>query len=109
MLINGEQVEGTGESLAVENPYDEQVLAEVGTASEEELGAAIAGGREAARGGAEPPAPDRGELLHEVAARLRARTDELAEAMTREGGKPLVENSDEVGWTAACFDYYAPV
>ena len=47
------------------------------------------------------------ELLHEVAARLRARTDELARVMTREGGKPLVENSDEVGWTAAAFDYYA--
>ncbi len=27
--------------------------------------------------------------------------------MTAEGGKPLVENSDEVGWTAAAFDYYA--
>ena len=27
--------------------------------------------------------------------------------MTLEGGKPLVENSDEVGWTAAAFDYYA--
>src|ERR687895_1582800 len=31
----------------------------------------------------------------------------LAVAMTLEGGKPLVENSDEVGWTAAAFDYYA--
>ena len=29
------------------------------------------------------------------------------ELMTLEGGKPLVENSDEVGWTAAAFDYYA--
>ena len=38
-------------------------------------------------------------MLHEVAPRLRARTDELAELMTLEGGKPLVENSDEVGWT----------
>ena len=27
--------------------------------------------------------------------------------MTLEGGKPLIENSDEVGWTAAAFDYYA--
>jgi acyl-CoA reductase-like NAD-dependent aldehyde dehydrogenase len=27
--------------------------------------------------------------------------------MTREGGKPLVENADEVGWTAAAVDYYA--
>jgi acyl-CoA reductase-like NAD-dependent aldehyde dehydrogenase len=53
------------------------------------------------------PAVERAELLHEVANRLRARTDELAELMTKEGGKPLVENSDEVGWTAAAFDYYA--
>ena len=27
--------------------------------------------------------------------------------MTLEGGKPLVENTDEVGWVAAAFDYYA--
>ena len=38
---------------------------------------------------------------------MRALTDELARAMTLEGGKPLIENSDEVGWTAAAFDYYA--
>ena len=47
------------------------------------------------------PAAERAELLHEIAARLRARTDELAELMTREGGKPLLENRDEVGWTAS--------
>ena len=29
--------------------------------------------------------------------------------MTLEGGKPVVENSDEVGWTAAAFDYYAEI
>ena len=48
-------------------------------------------------------------MLHEVATRLRARTDELAELMTLEGGKPLIENADEVGWTAAAFDYYAEI
>ena len=46
-------------------------------------------------------------MLHEVATRMRARTDELARVMTLEGGKPLIENSDEVGWIAAAFDYYA--
>ena len=46
-------------------------------------------------------------MLQEVAARMRARTHELAEVMTLEGGKPLLENSDEVGWTAAAFSYYA--
>jgi acyl-CoA reductase-like NAD-dependent aldehyde dehydrogenase len=53
------------------------------------------------------PAVERAELLHEVAVRLRDRTSELARVLTLEGGKPLVENSDEVGWVAACFDYYA--
>ncbi len=52
---------------------------------------------------------ERGELLHDVATKLRERTDELARAMTLEGGKPLIENSDEVGWTAAAFDYYAEI
>ena len=41
--------------------------------------------------------------------RMRDRTEELAELMTREGGKPLIENRDEVGWTASAFDFYAEV
>ena len=107
LLIGGEQVGGAGESLAVENPYTEETIASVELPSAEQVDAALAAAREAARGWAQTPAVERGELLHEVASRLRSRTDELAELMTLEGGKPLVENSDEVGWTAAAFDYYA--
>ena len=51
--------------------------------------------------------PTRAELPHDVARRIREKTDALAETMAREGGKPRIENSDEVGWTAAAFDYYA--
>ena len=100
---------GEGLILEVENPYTEEVIASVGSASDEHVDAAIAAAREASREWARTPAVDRGELLREVATRLRARTDELAEVMTLEGGKPLVENSDEVGWAAACFDYYAEI
>jgi acyl-CoA reductase-like NAD-dependent aldehyde dehydrogenase len=109
LLINGEQVKGNGDPLAVENPYTEETVATVGAPSAEQLDAAIAAARESAGAWAATPAVDRGELLHEVADRLKARTDELAEVMTLEVGKPLVENSDEVGWTAACFDYYAEI
>ena len=52
-------------------------------------------------------AHEKAELLHEVARKIRARTEELATLLTREGGKPLIENRDEMGWSAACFDYYA--
>jgi acyl-CoA reductase-like NAD-dependent aldehyde dehydrogenase len=107
LLIGGEQVDGVGEPLAVENPYTEQTLATVLQPSEEQVDAAIAAAAGAARGWALTPALERAEMLHEVATRLRARTDEFADVMTREGGKPLIENADEVGWTAAAFDYYA--
>ncbi len=109
LLINGEQVQGDGLLLEVENPYTEEVISSVGSASLEQLDAACAAASEAAPDWGRTPAVDRGELLHEVATRLRSRTDELAEVMTLEGGKPLVENSDEVDWTAACFDYYAEI
>jgi acyl-CoA reductase-like NAD-dependent aldehyde dehydrogenase len=109
MLIGGESIAGDGQTLEVENPFTEETIASVGTPSDEQVDAALAAAREAAREWGRAPAVDRGELLREVATRLRARTDELAEVMTMEGGKPLVENSDEVGWTAACFDYYAEI
>src|ERR687895_822734 len=107
LLIRGEPVEGAGAPLAVENPATEETVAEVRGPSPEQLDTAVAGAREAARGWAATPAVERAELLHEVATRMRAMTDSLARAMTLEGGKPLIENSDEVGWTAAAFDYYA--
>jgi acyl-CoA reductase-like NAD-dependent aldehyde dehydrogenase len=107
LLIGGEQVAGTGDGLEVENPYTEHTLAAVPLPSSEQVGVAIGAARAAAMAWAAMPAIERGELLHEVAARLRARTDELARTMTLEGGKPLIENTDEVGWTAAAFDYYA--
>ena len=109
LLIGGEQVAGTGPPLAVENPATEETLAEVALPGDDQVDAAIAAARDAARDWAAMPAIERGEMLHEVAARLRARTDEIARVMTLEGGKPLVENSDEVGWTAAAFDYYAEI
>jgi acyl-CoA reductase-like NAD-dependent aldehyde dehydrogenase len=107
LLIRGEQVAGDGAGLSVENPATEENLTELNAASPDQLDAAIAGAREAARGWAATPAVERAEMLHEVATRMRAKTEDLARTLTGEGGKPLVENRDEVGWTAAAFDYYA--
>jgi betaine-aldehyde dehydrogenase len=55
------------------------------------------------------PAIERARLLHEVAVALRADRARLSELLTREGGKPRIENLDEVEWCAACFDYYAEI
>ena len=91
----------------MENPYTEAALAIVHEPSEEQLEAALRGASESAGSWAATPAGERAELLHGIAAGLRGRTAELAELMTLEGGKPRVENADEVGWTAAAFDFYA--
>jgi betaine-aldehyde dehydrogenase len=107
LLIRGEQVAGDGGKLDVENPATEETVATIGLPSAEQLDAAVAAAVEAFPVWSALPAVERAELLHEVAVRLRAGTDELARVMTLEGGKPLVENSDEVSWTAAAFDYYA--
>ncbi len=108
-LIGGEQVAGTGSASDVENPATEEAVATVALPGPEQVDSAIAAAREASRVWAVIPAGERGEMLHEVAHRLRARTDQIAAVMTAEGGKPLLENTDEIGWTAAAFDYYAEI
>jgi len=102
LLIADELVAGAGTPLAVEDPSDGTTLGTLATASAEQLDAALAAAREAQPGWERTPAAERGELLHAVAAWLREHAEEIAVAMTREGGKPLLENRDEVGWTSAC-------
>jgi betaine-aldehyde dehydrogenase len=109
LLIGGELVAGDGAGIEVENPFTEQAIATVNAPSDEQLGSAIAAARESSREWMRTPAVDRGELLHEVANRIESRADELAEAMTLEVGKPLIENRDEVSWVVACFRYYAEI
>src|SRR5260370_10906064 len=55
------------------------------------------------------PAIERGKLLHETAGLMRADRAELSTLLTREVGKPRIENLDEVEWCAACFQYYAEI
>ena len=107
MLIGGDLVAGAGAVLEVENPATGETLTSLAGPDGEQLEAVLARAREGADAWAGLTAAERGELLREVANWLRANTEELATTMTREGGKPLVENRDEVGWTASCFDFYA--
>ena len=109
LLIDGELIAGAGATLAVENPFTTATIVELAAASPEQVGAAVAAARRAWPGWARMSAGERCELLHEVARRLRENTEELARTMTEEGGKPLIENRDELEWTAAAFDYYAEI
>jgi betaine-aldehyde dehydrogenase len=110
MWIKGEWVDGSGEdTIEVVNPYTEEVIDRVPAGTPADVERAV----EAARGAFEAwcwiPAVERADMLHEVARTLREKEEALARQMTLEGGKPVVENLDEIGWTAACFDYYAEI
>ncbi len=109
LLIGGEPVDGAGAPIEVENPYTTETIATVGSASPEQLDAVVGSARAAFTGWSTTPAGERCEMLHEIARRLRDSQEELARTMTAEGGKPLIENRDEIDWCAAAFDYYAEI
>ena len=69
--------------------------------------AAVARARSAFPGWSRTLAQERAAFLQRVAQGLRDKTERLAVLLTKEGGKPLRENRDEVGWCASAFDYYA--
>jgi acyl-CoA reductase-like NAD-dependent aldehyde dehydrogenase len=96
-------------SLNVINPATEETIEEVETSSREDLDRAAERARGAFKEWRGVSGLERAELFHEIANNLRGHADEIAEIMTREGGKPFIENHDEVGWTAASFDYYAEI
>jgi acyl-CoA reductase-like NAD-dependent aldehyde dehydrogenase len=107
MLVGGEMLDGRGPSVEVINPATEEVFAEVASATADQVEAAAAAAKLAFKDWRRTPAPERSEMLHALARHIVEQTDGLAETLTREGGKPLVENKDEMGWSASCFDFYA--
>ncbi|HEY7781790.1 MAG TPA: aldehyde dehydrogenase family protein [Ktedonobacterales bacterium] len=108
LWIDGRWIPGlTGDAIAVHDPATEEIIDTVPAGGPADVAAAVAAASRAFDTWRRTPAVTRAELIHEIAARLTARTDELAALLTREGGKPLVENRDEIGWSAACFRYYA--
>ncbi len=82
LLIAGEQVDGTGAALPVENPATEAIIATVGSAGPEQIAAATRAASEAQAAWQGIAAAERAELLHEIARGLREQTDALAAIMT---------------------------
>ncbi|MEA2498791.1 MAG: hypothetical protein QOH26_1196 [Actinomycetota bacterium] len=107
MLVDGEAVEGKGPPVDVVNPATEEVITAVPSASSEQVSLAVGAARRAFASWKSTPAAERGEMMQALAVWMREHTDEIATTLTQEGGKPLVENRDEIGWSASCLDFYA--
>jgi betaine-aldehyde dehydrogenase len=110
MWINGVFTPGTsGNSIDVLDPATEELIERVPAGNAADVTAAVDAASAAFAAWRRMPAGERTDLLHEVARKLTEKTEELAVLLTREGGKPLVENRDEMSWSAACFRYYAEI
>lgn len=108
--INGQFVDSTpSEVIEVVNPATEEVIDSVAAGTAKDARRAIAAANTAFPSWRSVPGVEKAELLHQVATKLRSKAEELAITLTLEGGKPLIENRDEMGWSAACFDYYAEI
>src|SRR6266540_1422780 len=77
------------ESFAVKSPYDGSVVAQVGVPTEADTEEAVARATATFEEGRRLSVHARAEALAHVSQRIRDRADELAEVITREGGKPL--------------------
>src|ERR1700682_3446675 len=110
MFVDGEFIDSlAGEHFAVETPATEAKIDEVPGARAEDCDRAVLAAVKAQDDWRFVPGLEKCELLHGVARNIREHREQLATLLTQEGGKPLIENMDEVEWVAACFDYYAEI
>jgi betaine-aldehyde dehydrogenase len=108
LYIGGRFTNGRDVSQEIINPATGSPIARAARATREETLAALQAAREAfdSGGWSDVPAMKRGQVLLEIAKRLREASAELARLETENMGKPIFESEFDVADAATCFEYY---
>ena len=109
-FINNEwRPSSSGKTMDVVNPATEEVIAEVASAENSDVDAAVAAARAALEGPwGQMSARERGRLVRKLGDRLMERADEVARLETLHNGKPISESRHiEIPAAAECFEYFA--
>jgi aldehyde dehydrogenase (NAD+) len=107
-FVGNKWTESQGPAVDTRNPADpDDVLAAVPDSTPGDVDAAVAIAAAAFPGWAATPAPQRGDILRRWNELIGEHTDELANLMTREMGKPLAESKAELGRARLELDYAA--
>lgn len=107
-FINSASVDAnSGDTFPVENPATEETFAEVPRSRSEDVDAAVKAARNAFTDWRLTDAGRRRSILRKIATKSREHRDEVANLITQECGKPLVEAQDEISVIASNFEYYA--
>jgi betaine-aldehyde dehydrogenase len=110
ILIDGALIASQStETVPVIDPATESVITEIAETSEGEIDAAVVQGHVAQKIWWRKSALERAEIMHEIANELHDMKARLAEALTREMGKPYKESADEVDWSISAIRYYAEI
>lgn len=108
LFIDGVWTAGTGSRRgAIVNPASGETIGEVAFAGPADLDAALAAVGRAFPAWAATSAYDRAKILKRAAALARDRAEEMAQAITREQGKPLAESRMEAGGAGDHIEWYA--
>src|SRR5436309_7099527 len=110
LFINNEWRDAAGaKTIEVVNPATEDVIAEVASAEQADVDAAVASARAALDGPwSRLSARERGKIVWRIGERLLERADEIARLETLHNGKPIFESRQiEVPAAAESFQYYA--
>ena len=108
LYINGEWREAaSGKTMDVINPATGEVVATVAKGGKEDTQAAIDAAQAAFPSWSRLTAKERSAYLRKTADILRSRTEEIAQLITREMGKPLAEARGEIGLALDYLDWYA--
>jgi len=110
LFINGEWREAAGrKTIEVVNPATEDVIAEVASAEQADVDAAVAAARAAFDGPwSKLSARERGRIVWKIGEKLMEKADEIARLETLHNGKPIFESRQiEVPAAAECFQYFA--
>lgn len=106
LYINGEWIT-TEDQLDVINPSTSEVVDSVSKSSETETSDAIKAAKEGMKSWLKLTAKERYGYLNRVAEILRSKTDQIAEVITQEMGKPLNESKGEISLAIDYLEWYA--
>ncbi len=95
-FVNGATVAGTGDTLEVTNPANQEVLATIPYATAAEIDAAVAAAGDAQREWREVPTPERARLMFKYQELLKANHDDIARILSLETGKTFDDAKGDV-------------
>ena len=108
ILIGGEFRDATDrDPIEVRNPCTEEVLWSQPACGPEQVAEALHHARAALKSWSAVHGWERGRILRNIAHEVKARTDDIAKALSLEIGRPISQSAGEVGAAVEQFEWYA--